>query len=177
MSKTNDIQVVKKLLEHKDFGLMCLLKDFLGIEGFYSDLGIFLSREDILYLSFFFKAKGCGNIIYKLNISIDSNSSSEREYLFCVGFNKNNPADFDEDGAKLMEIKDKITAQKRPVKLINGSKNMIPLGVYDASNLPELVKDILKNFNYVKPADVSRTDFITLTKAKKMVLEQFKHSR
>ena len=54
MSKSKDIQVAKILLEHKDFGLMCLLKDFLGIEGFYSDLGIFLSREDILYLSFFF---------------------------------------------------------------------------------------------------------------------------
>ena len=177
MSKSNSIQAAKKLLEHKDFGLMCLLKDFLGIEGFYSDLGIFLSREDILYLSFFFKVKGCGSTIYKLNISFDSNSSSEREYLFRVGFNKNNHADFSEDGAKLKEVKDRISAQKRPVKSINGAKNMIPLGVYDASDLPELVKDILKNFNYVKPADVSRTDFITLTKAKKLVLEQFRYSR
>lgn len=175
MSKSNGIQAAKKLLEHKDFGIMCLLKDFLEIEGFYSDLGIFLSREDILYLSFFFKFKGCGNTIYKLNIIFDSNSSSGN--LFRVGFNKNNHANFDEDSAKLKEIKDKITSQKPPIEKINGSKNMIPLGVYDASDLPELVKDILKNFNYVKPADVSRTDFITLTKAKKIVLEQFRHSR
>ena len=170
MPNSKDIQAAKKLLEHKNFGIMCLLKDFLKIEGFYSDLGIFLSREDILYLSFFFKVKGCGNTIYKLNINFEKYS---RDYtpLFRVGFTKNNHNEFDEEEKIIFdEIKNKVITKVHPKNTLDSSTKTIQLGVFATSDLIELVNDILKNYDLKKTdddlADVSKNDFITLKKAK-----------
>lgn len=172
MSKSNGIHAAKKLLEHKDFGIMCLLKVFLEIEGFYSDLGIFLSREDILYLSFFFKVKGCGNTIYKLNINFEKYS---RDYspLFRVGFTKNNHNEFDEEEKNIFDkIKNEVITKVHPQKTLDSSTKNIQLGVFAASDLTELVNVILKNYEFKKTdddlADVSSGDFISLAKAKEV---------
>ena len=174
MSKQEDEQAAaKKLLEHKDFGLMCLLKDLLKNEGYYSDLGMFPSDEKILYLSFFFKKKGCGNIIYKLNINLEEYSSDYCP-LFQVGFEKNNHDEFgEEEKAKFNKIKNEVT-KKIPSKVqSNGSEKTIPLGVFAASDLTELVNDILKNYELKKTdddlADVSDGKFFTLAKIKRIV--------
>ena len=172
MSKSNGIQAAKKLLEHKDFGIMCLLKDFLEIEGFYSDLGMFTSCENTLYLSFFFKKIGCSNTIYKLNINFEKYS---RDYspLFRVGFTKNNHNEFDEEEKNSFdELKNKVITKVHPKNTFDSSTKTIQLGVFATSDLIELVNDILKNYEFKKTddnlADVSSGDFITLAKAKEV---------
>ena len=171
MSQINDFQAARKLLAHKDFGLMSLLKEFLKIEGFYSDLGAFLSGEDVLYLSFFFKVKECGNTVYKLNINLEDDLL-ENSCKFKVGFEKNNHKNFDKADATLKEIKEKITAKIPPEILLDDLDKTIPLGIYFASDISQLVSEILKNYGRKTDddlADVSSGDFITLTKANKIV--------
>lgn len=177
MSKSKDIQVAKILLEHKDFGLMCLLKDLLKNESYYSDLGLFPFGENILYLSFFFKEKGCGNTIYKLNINLESYSSDICP-LFLVGFEKNNHDEFgEEEKAKFNKIKNEVTKRIPSKDYPNDSEKTIPLGVFAASNLTELVNDILKNYDFKKTdddlADVSDGKFFTLAKIKEIVSAYF----
>lgn len=157
-----------KLFGHKDFALMYVLKEMLSFDGYYSDLGMFCSEEDYLYLTYFFKVEGCGNTIYKLNICV-KNDSLEDGCSFIVGFDKNNHEDFSEDKDLFERIKGQIT-----VKLVgecDESKKKILLGICAASDLSDLVKTILENYGLKKvvPADVSRGDFITMTEAKEII--------
>lgn len=180
MANEKEIQAARKLVDHKDFGLMSLTQEFLNIEKLYSDLGMFLSGEDsTLYLSIFFKAKGCGNTIYKLNISLKSENSSETNFLFLVGFGKNNHKSFNDSGndAKILDLIKQITGQNYPVNSFNGSKNMLPIGEFSASDLSELVKEIVENNKFKETdedlADVSGNGFITLKRAKEIYKKCF----
>ena len=175
MCQTKDFSDAQELLKHKDFGLMCLVKEFLKIEGFHSDLGVFLSKEDILYLSIFFKVNGCGNTVYKLNINLEE-ISQENKYKFRVGFEKNNHEIFNEADTKLKEIKEQIIAKIPPEKPHVDSDKTITLGIYFSSDLSLLVKEILKAYGKKTDddlADVSCDDFITLTKARNIIKTLF----
>ena len=178
MANEKEIQAARKLVDHKDFGLMSLTQEFLNIEKLYSDLGMFLSGEDsTLYLSIFFKAIGCGNTVYKLNISLKSENSLESKFLFCAGFEKNNHTDFDENDAKFLELTKQMTARIRPVSSFKGSKKTLLIGEFVASDLAELVKEIEENYNIKKTdedlADVSGNGFITLKRAKEIYKKCF----
>ena len=179
MADEKEIQAARKLLDHKDFRLMSLTRAFLNIEDLYWDLGMFLSGEDsTLYLSIFFKAIGCGNTVYKLNISLKSENSLESKYLFLVGFEKNNHKSFNDSGndAKILDLIKQITGQNYPVNSFNGSKKTFFIGEFSAFDLSELVKKIVGNNNFKKTdedlADVSGNDFITLKRAKEICPEK-----
>lgn len=177
MANEKEVQAARKLLGHKDFGLMSLAKEILNIKRLDSDLGMFLLGEDsTLYLSIFFKAIGCGNTVYKLNISLKSENSLEYKFLFRAGFEKNNHTDFNVNDAKFLELTKQMTARIHPVSSFKGSKKMLPIGELYASNLAELVKEIEKNQNFKETedlADVSGNSFITLKRANEIYKKCF----
>ena len=88
-------------------------------------------------------------------------------------FTKNNHNEFDEEEKNSFdEIKNKVITKVHPQKTLDCSTKTISLGVFAASDLTELVNDILKNYEFKKTdddlADVSSGDFISLAKAKEV---------